>query len=255
MGGQSLAALHRRRPGGTGGVKRAFLAAFLLPAARSAPPAAPARPHPHRPHRRRPADPAGPSTARSTSSRTPPGNRARNGSRWTCGPTSRARSSRNWTRYSRSARLPGRSVPRRGRSEAEVRGDLRPRPATAAELGDGRVLVVDGYGHTSLDVPSSCASAAVLRYLAELAVPPAGTACARTRPVPLTRWWGKNRVPARFLTHGPPRRADQPNGPGEQGPKTLPRYRAGWCHRRVQARRRAGAGTSGPGGPHAFSTR
>ncbi|EOD65828.1 alpha/beta hydrolase [Amycolatopsis vancoresmycina] len=50
--------------------------------------------------------------------------------------------------------------------------------ATAAELGDGRVLVVDGYGHTSLDVPSACASAAVVRYLADLATPAAGTTCA-----------------------------------------------------------------------------
>ncbi|MDX3190132.1 alpha/beta hydrolase [Streptomyces sp. MN03-5084-2B] len=49
--------------------------------------------------------------------------------------------------------------------------------ATAAELGDGRVLVVDGYGHTSLDVPSACASAAVVRYLTDLAVPAAGTTC------------------------------------------------------------------------------
>ncbi|MGW3961149.1 alpha/beta hydrolase [Amycolatopsis sp. NPDC005003] len=50
--------------------------------------------------------------------------------------------------------------------------------ATAAELGDGRVLVVDGYGHTSLDVPSACASAAVVRYLTELTAPPPGTTCA-----------------------------------------------------------------------------
>ncbi|MET8996622.1 alpha/beta hydrolase [Amycolatopsis sp. NPDC004169] len=50
--------------------------------------------------------------------------------------------------------------------------------ATAAELGDGRVLVVDGYGHTSLDAPSACASAAVVRYLTELTVPPPGTTCA-----------------------------------------------------------------------------
>jgi pimeloyl-ACP methyl ester carboxylesterase len=50
--------------------------------------------------------------------------------------------------------------------------------ATAAELGDGRVLVVDGYGHTSLDVPSACASAAVVRYLTDLAAPPVGTTCA-----------------------------------------------------------------------------
>ncbi|MDS0138553.1 MULTISPECIES: alpha/beta hydrolase [unclassified Amycolatopsis] len=50
--------------------------------------------------------------------------------------------------------------------------------ATAAELGDGRVLVVDGYGHTSLDAPSTCASAAVVRYLTELAAPAPGTTCA-----------------------------------------------------------------------------
>jgi pimeloyl-ACP methyl ester carboxylesterase len=49
--------------------------------------------------------------------------------------------------------------------------------ATAAELGDGRVLVVDGYGHTSLDAPSACASAAVVRYLTELAAPAPGTTC------------------------------------------------------------------------------
>jgi pimeloyl-ACP methyl ester carboxylesterase len=50
--------------------------------------------------------------------------------------------------------------------------------ATAAELGAGRVLVVDGYGHTSLNVPSACASAAVVRYLTEPAVPAEGTTCA-----------------------------------------------------------------------------
>ncbi|WP_439378522.1 alpha/beta hydrolase [Amycolatopsis lexingtonensis] len=50
--------------------------------------------------------------------------------------------------------------------------------ATAAELGDGRVLVVEGYGHTSLDAPSACASAAVVRYLTDLATPAAGTTCA-----------------------------------------------------------------------------
>ncbi|WP_372668025.1 alpha/beta hydrolase [Amycolatopsis kentuckyensis] len=50
--------------------------------------------------------------------------------------------------------------------------------ATAAELGDGRVLVVDGFGHTSLDAPSACASAAVTRYLTDLATPAEGTTCA-----------------------------------------------------------------------------
>ncbi|MFB9684255.1 alpha/beta hydrolase [Amycolatopsis plumensis] len=57
--------------------------------------------------------------------------------------------------------------------------------ATAAELGDGRVLVVDGYGHTSLDAPSACASAAVVRYLTDLAAPAPGTTCPPdTQPFP-----------------------------------------------------------------------
>ncbi|MEU8633845.1 alpha/beta hydrolase [Amycolatopsis sp. NPDC048633] len=50
--------------------------------------------------------------------------------------------------------------------------------ATAAELGDGRVLVVDGFGHTSLDAPSACASAAVVRYLTDLSEPAERTTCA-----------------------------------------------------------------------------
>ncbi|MFE0027059.1 alpha/beta hydrolase [Amycolatopsis sp. NPDC059021] len=50
--------------------------------------------------------------------------------------------------------------------------------ATAAELGDGHVLVVDGAGHTSLDVPSKCAWDAVARYLGELKVPAEGATCA-----------------------------------------------------------------------------
>ncbi|GAA4526833.1 alpha/beta hydrolase [Amycolatopsis samaneae] len=49
--------------------------------------------------------------------------------------------------------------------------------ATAAQLGDGHVLVVDGAGHTSLDVPSTCASAAIGRYLDDLTVPAEGTTC------------------------------------------------------------------------------
>ena len=50
--------------------------------------------------------------------------------------------------------------------------------ATAAELGDGRVLVVDGYGHTSLDAPSACASAAVVKYLTDVSAPAEDTTCA-----------------------------------------------------------------------------
>ena len=50
--------------------------------------------------------------------------------------------------------------------------------ATASELGNGQVLVVEGYGHTSLNVHSACASAATVAYLTELAVPAAGATCA-----------------------------------------------------------------------------
>ncbi len=50
--------------------------------------------------------------------------------------------------------------------------------ATASELGDGHVLVVDGYGHTSLNVHSACASAAVVAYLTALTAPADGTSCA-----------------------------------------------------------------------------
>ncbi len=47
--------------------------------------------------------------------------------------------------------------------------------ATARELGDGHVVVVDGAGHTTLDVPSTAASAALVRYFADLTLPPEGT--------------------------------------------------------------------------------
>lgn len=49
--------------------------------------------------------------------------------------------------------------------------------ATAKELGDGRVLTVEGAGHTTLDVPSKCASAAMVRYFVDLAVPQEGATC------------------------------------------------------------------------------
>ncbi|MBB4684671.1 alpha/beta hydrolase [Amycolatopsis jiangsuensis] len=50
--------------------------------------------------------------------------------------------------------------------------------ATAGELGDSRVLVVEGAGHTTLDVPSTCASTAMVRYFVDLAPPASGTTCA-----------------------------------------------------------------------------
>jgi pimeloyl-ACP methyl ester carboxylesterase len=50
--------------------------------------------------------------------------------------------------------------------------------ATASELGDGRLLVVDGYGHTSLNVHSACATAAMVSYFTTLTTPAPGTTCA-----------------------------------------------------------------------------
>ncbi|MEC3982452.1 alpha/beta hydrolase [Amycolatopsis sp. H20-H5] len=50
--------------------------------------------------------------------------------------------------------------------------------ATAGEPGDGHVLVVDGFGHTSLNVHSACASAAVADYFTTLKTPADGATCA-----------------------------------------------------------------------------
>ncbi|MFD8492133.1 alpha/beta hydrolase [Amycolatopsis sp. NPDC059657] len=49
--------------------------------------------------------------------------------------------------------------------------------STVDELGDGRLLVVESFGHTSLNVHSACASAAMVRYFVDLHAPPAGTTC------------------------------------------------------------------------------
>ncbi|NMO90212.1 alpha/beta hydrolase [Actinomycetospora sp. TBRC 11914] len=58
--------------------------------------------------------------------------------------------------------------------------------ATAGELSSARVLVVDGYGHTTLDLPSRCAEDAAAAYLLDPAHPPAeGTVCP---PDPGARW-------------------------------------------------------------------
>ncbi|MGH3783528.1 MAG: alpha/beta hydrolase [Pseudonocardiaceae bacterium] len=50
--------------------------------------------------------------------------------------------------------------------------------ATRDELGDARLLIVEGYGHTTLDVHSACASAAVADYLVTLQLPADGATCA-----------------------------------------------------------------------------
>jgi pimeloyl-ACP methyl ester carboxylesterase len=50
--------------------------------------------------------------------------------------------------------------------------------ATAAELSAARVLVVDGFGHTTLDLPSRCAEDAAAAYLLDPSRAPAdGTVC------------------------------------------------------------------------------
>jgi len=49
--------------------------------------------------------------------------------------------------------------------------------AMANELASARLLTVDGYGHTALLIPSSCASTYESRYLVEGTLPPPGTVC------------------------------------------------------------------------------
>jgi pimeloyl-ACP methyl ester carboxylesterase len=58
--------------------------------------------------------------------------------------------------------------------------------ATAAELSAARLLVVEGFGHTTLDLPSRCAEDAAAAYLLDPARPPAeGSVCP---PDPGARW-------------------------------------------------------------------
>ncbi|MGB9281623.1 MAG: alpha/beta fold hydrolase [Pseudonocardiaceae bacterium] len=49
--------------------------------------------------------------------------------------------------------------------------------ATRDEVGDARLLTVEGYGHTTLDVRSACASAAEASYLVTLQLPDGGAPC------------------------------------------------------------------------------
>jgi pimeloyl-ACP methyl ester carboxylesterase len=49
--------------------------------------------------------------------------------------------------------------------------------ATRDELGDARLLTVEGYGHTTLNVHSACASVAESNYLITLELPADGTTC------------------------------------------------------------------------------
>jgi pimeloyl-ACP methyl ester carboxylesterase len=54
---------------------------------------------------------------------------------------------------------------------------LQDAEAAAGQLGDAQVLTVDGYGHTSLNVPSACASAAMAHYFVTMEMPPRGATC------------------------------------------------------------------------------
>lgn len=53
--------------------------------------------------------------------------------------------------------------------------------ATRDELGDARLLTVEGYGHTTLNVHSACASAAEADYLITVQLPTDGTTCPADR--------------------------------------------------------------------------
>ncbi|MGW5972939.1 alpha/beta hydrolase [Streptomyces sp. NPDC055186] len=50
------------------------------------------------------------------------------------------------------------------------------------ELGDARLLTLDGYGHTALDNPSACVGRHVVRYFLTGALPPKGARCAQDLP-------------------------------------------------------------------------
>ena len=52
----------------------------------------------------------------------------------------------------------------------------------AKELGNGRLLTVNGFGHTELLNPSTCAQQHIAAYLIDLTLPPEGTSCRQDRP-------------------------------------------------------------------------
>ena len=49
--------------------------------------------------------------------------------------------------------------------------------AMAGQLARARLLTMDGYGHTELNNPSTCANDYASRYLVTKALPPKGTSC------------------------------------------------------------------------------
>jgi hypothetical protein len=54
--------------------------------------------------------------------------------------------------------------------------------AMARELARARLLTVDGYGHSALLNPSTCASRYVSRYVVDGTLPPPGTVCPQDQP-------------------------------------------------------------------------
>jgi pimeloyl-ACP methyl ester carboxylesterase len=49
--------------------------------------------------------------------------------------------------------------------------------ATRDELSDAQLLIIEGYGHTTLNVHSACASAAMANYFVTLGLPFDGATC------------------------------------------------------------------------------
>jgi hypothetical protein len=56
----------------------------------------------------------------------------------------------------------------------------------ASDLARARLLTVEGYGHTALLNPSSCANAYESSYFVDGKLPPAGAVCRQNRR-PFTR--------------------------------------------------------------------
>ena len=59
---------------------------------------------------------------------------------------------------------------------------LRDDIAMTRQLGNARLLVVHGYGHTALLNPSTCASTYMTTYFRTGALPPKGTVCHQNLP-------------------------------------------------------------------------
>ena len=59
---------------------------------------------------------------------------------------------------------------------------LRDDIAMTHQLGNARLLVVRGYGHTAFLNPSTCASTYMTTYFQTGALPPKGTACHQNLP-------------------------------------------------------------------------